>query len=104
MHVVHVIANNSTVPYLNWFAERLHNYPDIKFTVIALYPEKPYLIEEMKRYGCDAYWIKFDQGKRKSGMIFAFFKLYKLFRKLKPDVVNAIFLMILCLRFWQPVL
>lgn len=89
MHVVHVIANNSTVPYLNWFAERLNAYPDVKFTVIALYPEKPRIIEEMNSYGCDAYWIKFDYKKRKRGMIYAFFKLFRLFRKLKPDVVNA---------------
>jgi len=89
MHVVHVIANNSTVPYLNWFAERLGKYPDVKFTIIALYSEKPRLIEDMKHYGCDVYWIKFDQAKRKSGMIYAFFKLYKFFNKLKPDVVNA---------------
>jgi len=89
MHVVHVIANNSTVPYLNWFAERLNKYPDIKFTVIALYPQEPDLISEMKRYGCDAYWIKYDPAKRKSGMAYAFLKLYKLFKKLKPDVLNA---------------
>jgi len=89
MHVVHVIANNSTVPYLTWFTQRLGKYPDTKFTIIALYPERPQMIDEMKQYGCDAYWIKFDQTKRKSGMIFAFLKLYKLFKKLKPDVVNT---------------
>jgi len=89
MHVVHVIANNSSVPYLNWFAERLEAYPDVKFTVIALYPEKPNLIEEMQAYGCDAYWVKFDPERRKSGMIRAFFELYKLFKKIKPEVVNA---------------
>ncbi len=89
MHVVHVIANNSSVPYINWFAERLDKYPDVKFTVIALYTERPRLLEEMKTYKCDAYWIKFDQAKRKSGMVYAFFKLYKLFKELKPDVVSA---------------
>ncbi len=89
MHVVHVIANNTTVPYLNWFAEGLAKYPDVKFTVIALYPEKPALIEEMKAFGCDAYWINFHADKRKSGMFSSFFQLYKLFKKLKPDVVNA---------------
>lgn len=89
MHVVHTIANNSTVPYLNWFAERLDKYPDVKFTVIALYPDRPNLIDEMKKHGCDGYWVKFNSSHRKRGMIYAFFKLYKLFRKLKPDVVNA---------------
>jgi hypothetical protein len=89
MHVVHVIANNSSVPYLNWFAERLHKYPDVKFSFIVMYPEKPHLIDEMKAFGCDTYWLKFDSSKRKAGMIASFFKLYKLFRQLKPDVVNA---------------
>lgn len=89
MHVVHVIANNSTVPYLNWFVERLNRYSDVKFTVIVLYPERPSLIEEMKVYGCDVYWIKFDPSKRKTGMIRAFFKLMGYFIKLKPDVMNA---------------
>ena len=89
MHVVHVIANNSSVPYLNWFAERLHIYPNVKFSFIVMYPEKPHLIDEMKVFGCDAYWVKFDSSKRKTGMITSFFKLYKLFKWLKPDVVNA---------------
>lgn len=89
MHVVHTIANNSSVPYLNWFAERMKKYPGIKFTFIILYPERPRMMDEMKKYGCDVYWIKFNEAKRKSGMLSAFFKLYRLFRKLKPDVVNA---------------
>lgn len=89
MHVVHVIANNSTVPYLNWFAQRLGRYPDVKFTFIVLFPEKPHMAEEMKAYNCETYWIKYDQSNRKSGMVKAFFKLYKLFKQLKPDVVNV---------------
>ena len=89
MHVVHVIANNSSVPYLNWFAERLSAYPDVKFTFIVMYPEKPHLIEEMNKLGHDAYWVEFDSSRRKSGMLSSFFKLYGLFKKLKPDVVNA---------------
>ena len=89
MHVAHVIANNSTVPYLSWFAQRIKTYPDVKFTFIVLYHEKPHMIEEMTEYGCNTYWIKFDPNRRKSGMVFVFFKLLKLFRELKPDVVNA---------------
>ena len=89
MHVVHVIANNSSVPYLTWFVERLSKYPDVKFTFIVMYPERPLMVDEMKAYGCNVYWVKFDSASRKSGMISAFFKLYKLFKALKPDVVNA---------------
>jgi len=88
-HIVQVIANNSSVPYLNWFADRLKNYPGIKFTVIVLFPEKPQMIEDMKLRGCECYWIEFDSNKRKAGMIKTFFKCYALFRRLKPDVVNS---------------
>jgi glycosyltransferase involved in cell wall biosynthesis len=89
MHVVHVIANNSSVPYLNWFTDRLKNYTGIKFSFIVLYPEKPEMMKEMELRGCECYWVEFDSDKRKSGMIKALFKLYKLFKKLNPDVVNA---------------
>lgn len=89
MHVVHLIANNSTVPYLTCFAERLGKYPDIKFSFVTLHHEKPKMVEEMRKYGCEAYWIKFDHRKRKSGMVSSFFSLARLFRKLKPDVVNT---------------
>ncbi|HWY98864.1 MAG TPA: glycosyltransferase, partial [Bacteroidia bacterium] len=89
IHVVHVIANNSTVPYLSWFTERLKNFPGVKFSFIVLYPEEPSMVKEMKERGCECYWIKFDTSKRKRGMIIAMFKLYRLFKILKPDVVNA---------------
>ena len=88
-HVVHLFANNSSVPYLNWFADRLKKYPGVKFTVIALCPERPQMIEDMKERGCECIWIKFDTRKRKTGMIRSLFRLYFLFLKLKPDVVNA---------------
>jgi L-malate glycosyltransferase len=89
IHVVHVIANNSSVPYLTWFAERLDKYPDVKFTIIALYPERPLLVNEMEKFEIKVYWIKFNPKKRKSGMIYSVLKLYRLFKMLKPDVVNA---------------
>ncbi|HSY76932.1 MAG TPA: glycosyltransferase family 4 protein, partial [Bacteroidia bacterium] len=89
IHVVHIIANNPTVPYLTWFTERLKAYPDVKFSFIVLYPEEPPMVQEMKERGCKCYWIKFDTRKRKRGMIIAMFKLYRLFKILNPDVVNA---------------
>lgn len=89
MHVIQTIANNTSVPYFTWFAERMKNYPDVTFSFVALCPEKPIMINELKKYNCHTYWIKFDHRRRKWGMIFAFFKLYRLFRKLKPDVIHT---------------
>ena len=89
MHVVQVIANCSSVPFFNQFADRINQYPDVKFTFVALYDKKPQMLSDMAERNCDCYWIKFDWRKRKSGMISAFYQLYKLFRKLKPDVVNS---------------
>lgn len=89
MHVLQIIANNSSVPYFNWFADRIGQYPGMKFSFVALYHEKPAMIDEMKKKGNDCYWIKFDHRHRKKSMITSFFKLYKLFRHLKPDVVNT---------------
>ncbi len=89
MHVVHLIANNSSVPYFNWFAERIGKYPDMKFSFVALYPDKPTLIEELRNRGCDAYWVRFDHRQRKAGMITSFFRLFRLFRMLKPDAIHT---------------
>lgn len=89
MHVLQIIANNSSVPYFSWYADRISGYPGIKFSFVALYPEKPAMIQEMRQKDCDCYWIKFDHKHRKVSMISSFFALYKLFRRLKPDVVNT---------------
>src|SRR5581483_8621422 len=88
-HVLHLMANNSSVPYFNWLAERVGKYPDVKFSFVCLYPEKPQMIEDMKKRGCDCYWIKFDHVTRKTDMISAFFSLYRLFKKIKPDAVHT---------------
>jgi len=89
MHIVQVMANNSSVPYFRWFAEESKKHPGIKLSFVALCKEKPLMLEEMKKIGCDCYWIPFDAEKRKTGMIRTFFKMYSLFKKIKPDVVHT---------------
>ena len=37
MHVIHIMANNNTVPYFTWFAEGVKRYPDVRFSFIILY-------------------------------------------------------------------
>ncbi len=83
------MANNSSVPYFNWFAEEVIRHKNIKFTFVCLYPTVPKMLDEMKQRECDCYWVKFDSNNRKKSMIFAFFALYRLFRKLKPNIVHT---------------
>jgi len=89
--IVLTMANCGSTPYFIRFAEIIHNnpkYDDYKFSFIMVYKDYPEMIEEMKAYGMDCYWIPFDATKRKLGLVKVFFKAYKLLRKLKPDVLN----------------
>lgn len=89
MHIVFTIANNSSVPYFNWFAEMAYQKKGHQFSFIALCKEKPKMITDVAQFGWKCYWIPFDDGKRKTGMISAFFSLFRLLKQLKPDVVHS---------------
>lgn len=89
MHVIQIMANNPSVPYFKWFAEEVHKHPEMKFTFVAMCAERPAMLDEMKERNCDCVWIKFDASDRKVGMVKAFSAMYKLFKKLKPDVVHT---------------
>ncbi len=88
IHIVFLMANNSSVPYFLWFAEKALSYPDIKFSFVLLNSFKPEMIEQMKQFNCDCYWVPFNSNKRKNSMLKAIPQLYKLFKKIKPDVVH----------------
>ena len=89
MHIVFVIANNSSVPYFKWFAEKASKEQKHTFSFVMLHSERPQMIEDAKKWGWECHWIKFDDKKRKSSMVSSFFKMYKLFKKMKPDVVHT---------------
>lgn len=89
MHIVFVIANNSSVPYFKWFSEKAAIEKKHQFSFVMLHSEKPEMIADAEKFGWNCYWIKFDDKKRKSSMISSFFKLFKLFRQLQPDVVHS---------------
>lgn len=89
MHVVWIMANNSTAPYFNWFAEQAAKKGEIKMTFICLYPEPPQMVADMKKYGYECFWIKYDHNYRKSYLLSATYKLFKLFRSIKPDIVHS---------------
>jgi len=89
MHICWVLANNSSAPYFNWFAEQAKNNSDIKLSFVCLHSEKPKMIDDMQKYGYNCFWIKYDCHQRKRGLIRSTFKLYSLFRKIKPDIVHS---------------
>jgi len=89
IHIIEIMANESSVPYFNWFAEESQKHPDIKLTFIALYPERPQMLDDMKERGCECFWIPFNDLKRKRNIINSIIKLFILFKKIKPDVVHT---------------
>ena len=88
-HIVFLMANNSSVPYFLWFAEKSLSNLKLKFSFVCLNNSKPIMIEQMKQYKCDCYWIPFDNSNRKTAMIKAIPKLYRLFKSIKPDIVHS---------------
>ena len=89
MKVVLSMANNSTTPYFTRFANLAIGNDEIELIFLCLYPEKPLMVEEMNEKGFACYWVKFDSSKRKSSFVISVFQIYKLFKKIKPDVVHT---------------
>lgn len=89
IHIVSVMANNSSVPYFNWFAEKAQQQNEFRFTFVAMHHERPRMLDEMKAYGCDCYWIPFGKGNKKLEMLKAVRPVYRLLKKIKPDIVHA---------------
>jgi glycosyltransferase involved in cell wall biosynthesis len=83
------MANPWAVPYFNWFAERAQFDPDIKLSFVCLYTSPTNMISEVNKRGCDGYWVYFDTQRRARSMWKAFWKLRKLYRIVKPDIVHT---------------
>lgn len=89
IHVLHTFANNTTVPYLSWFAERAQREGGPRYTFIILYPERPRMIEEMRSRGFRTIWIRYDDSRRKWGMIRALPILWWHMLRMRPDIVHC---------------
>lgn len=89
MHILFVIASESSVPYFTWFADKARSQDKHRFTFVALSSKPSEMVEEMEEKGWGVYWIKYNSINRKRGMIKSFFQLYFLFKKLKPDIVHS---------------
>lgn len=47
------------------------------------------MIDEVKKFGCECYWVYFDHEKRKRGWLMAVYKLFFLFKKINPDIIHT---------------
>jgi len=86
-HVAFIIANNSSVPYFNWFAEMAEIKKDVKITFFALCETQPKMIDEVGKFGFECVWIKFSDKNRKKDWFTATIALYRELKMRKPDVV-----------------
>ncbi|MFN3917738.1 MAG: glycosyltransferase family 4 protein [Flavobacteriales bacterium] len=89
IHVVEIMASGASVHYFNLFAEKAKQHPEIKLSFVCLNEKPTQMLEDMKGYGCDCYWVYFDASKRKTSFIKAYRSLKKLFKKIKPDIVHS---------------
>ncbi|MBK9421157.1 MAG: glycosyltransferase family 4 protein [Flavobacteriales bacterium] len=89
MHVLHTFANNDSVPYLSWFAERAQREGGIRYSFLLLYPKPPAMMDEMHALGFDCTWIKYDHRHRKRGILKALPLLWWRILKAKPDIVHC---------------
>jgi len=89
IHVVHIIADSSSVPYFLWFAEKAMKDDTVKFSFILLHKRKTGLLEKLEAFNCDKYWIYFDENKRGLSILKAIPKLYSLLKNIKPDIVHS---------------
>ncbi len=89
-HVVMIIANSPNPSYFSWFAELNAIENNFKFTFIFLATAKPDLTEKLKKYNVTSRWYYFDFAPKKHWQYIKLFsKLFFLFRKIKPDVVQT---------------
>ena len=47
MHIVFTLANNSSAPYFNWFAEEATKQNKHKFSFVVLHSERPNMIDDV---------------------------------------------------------
>lgn len=89
IHTVFTIANETDVPHYNWLAERSSKDPEVKLSFLCLYKEKPKMLERVGAFGCDCYWVQYDDSKKKTDMFKAIWKTYKILKKIRPDAIHT---------------
>ncbi|MEZ4791352.1 MAG: glycosyltransferase family 4 protein [Flavobacteriales bacterium] len=89
MHVLHTFANNGTVPYLTWFTDRAKREGAPHYSFILMVPERPPMIDEMWEKGFQVIWIRYDDRRRKRGLLRALPLLWWHMLRLRPDIVHC---------------
>jgi glycosyltransferase involved in cell wall biosynthesis len=89
MHVLHTFANNDSVPYLSWFAERAQQEGGPRYSFLVLHPKRPAMMDEMQALGLECKWIKFDARSRKRDMVRALPLMWWHFLRTRPDIVHC---------------
>ena len=89
MHILHTFANNDSVPYLSWFAERAYREGGIQYSFLLLHSERPAMMDEMQAMGFECRWIKYDDRRRKRGMLRALPLMWWHMIRHKPDIVHS---------------
>lgn len=85
-----IIANSPSPSYFRWFAELNSKEKQFKFTYVFLLTENTHMAEIFRSYGVDVRWYFFDYAKPKRVQFIRLaFQLWRLFMKLKPDVVQT---------------
>ncbi len=88
MHVLHTFANESSVPYLSWFVDRARG-TDMRYTFLLMHRERPAMMDEMREAGHACEWIRYDDSKRKRGMVRALPWAVARIRAHRPDIVHC---------------
>lgn len=89
IHVLHTFSCNSSVPYLQWFAERAAREGRMRYTILNMNRERPAMIEEMAALGFTCEWLPYDDRHRKRGMLRALPWMAARMRHHRPDVVHC---------------
>lgn len=89
-HVVMIIANSPNPSYFKWFAELNHKEKACKLSFVFLHTEIPALCETVKAYGVESHVLYFNTYISKPFQYMKMVvKLFFLFKKIKPDVVQT---------------
>jgi len=89
LHVMHTFANNDGVPYMTWFMQRASEQRNVRFTIVLLHSEKPAMLDEIRSFGFDGIWIKFNNERRGPSMLKALPQLWWHMMRSRPDIVHG---------------
>ncbi|MBL4706612.1 MAG: glycosyltransferase, partial [Flavobacteriales bacterium] len=89
INVLFTMANNSTAPYFEWFADLSLKSEDINLSFVMFTKERPELEKKYRDRGIQVHWIDFDCDQRKKQIFKAARKFRKLVRIVKPDIVHS---------------